>query len=257
MSGRPITQTQEGRALQVSSRRLLSIAVMLVGVLTATSRAENDLALAITDACQVQPGEAITVLLDISNLPQPINGVQAIVSYDPELLMLSQVLPGDGVASPWNSAMELYEQTAGDELLYALVIPAAGTAQDAVVCRLEFVGLARGVVTLELRTASESTPSFVAKLTGYPHGDSITPTLAAPLGLVVTDVGYGDVDGDRDIDIADFAEFEACMTGVLADNLSPEDLPAFPCCALSADGDGDIDLEDFAALQAAFTGLPD
>jgi hypothetical protein len=257
MSGIAIEMAEKRHAFGFLPGRQLPLFAVMTGLLAATSWAENDLTFAREDACWVQPGEAVTVFLNVSNLSESINGVQVVISYNPESLLLSDIVPGDGVGSPWDGAFELFEQTAGEEIMYALAIPAAGTDQDAVVARLEFDGLAGGVVTLELRLAADSLPSFVTKLTGYPHGNPITPNLGDPLDLVVTDAGYGDADGDGDIDFADFEDFAACMTGPLTDELARDDLPGGLCCVFEADGDGDIDLDDFAAFQAAFTGPPD
>lgn len=57
----------------------------------------------------------------------------------------------------------------------------------------------------------------------------------------------GDFDFDGDVDLADFADFGACMSG-------PE-VPADPACSLGDfDCDGDVDLGDFALFQQQFTG---
>lgn len=56
-----------------------------------------------------------------------------------------------------------------------------------------------------------------------------------------------DSDGDCDVDMADFAFFEACATG--------PGLPATPECLMpDADFDGDVDLVDFAGLQRCYSG---
>ena len=58
----------------------------------------------------------------------------------------------------------------------------------------------------------------------------------------------GDFDGDGHIDLVDFAQWEACVTG-------PEIGPVAGCCALfDFDEDQDVDHRDFAAFQTAFTG---
>ena len=58
----------------------------------------------------------------------------------------------------------------------------------------------------------------------------------------------GDSDGDGAIDLDDFGEFPACVTG-------PSGGPPLPdCFTFDFDGDEDVDLFDFAAFQASFTG---
>ncbi|MHC4092261.1 MAG: hypothetical protein ACYSVY_18650 [Planctomycetota bacterium] len=58
----------------------------------------------------------------------------------------------------------------------------------------------------------------------------------------------GEYDFDGDIDLDDYAAFEACLTGP-----GPVD-GLCQCRFLDIDHDRDIDLEDFARLQSAFTG---
>jgi hypothetical protein len=66
----------------------------------------------------------------------------------------------------------------------------------------------------------------------------------------VLNVPSPDFDGDRDVDLSDFAVFALCFNGANAP-------PAESCPAganADFDGDGDVDLVDMAALAAAFTG---
>lgn len=59
--------------------------------------------------------------------------------------------------------------------------------------------------------------------------------------------GYGDFDGDADIDADDLELFQACRSGPA--------IPAEPACAGSdADGDGDVDQTDFGFWQVNLTG---
>ncbi len=63
-----------------------------------------------------------------------------------------------------------------------------------------------------------------------------------------------DLDGDHDVDLADYAVFIDCRTG-------PEHTERPGNCELSEfarsdlDGDGDVDLEDYAAFQRTFCPL--
>jgi hypothetical protein len=60
----------------------------------------------------------------------------------------------------------------------------------------------------------------------------------------------GDLDGDGDVDLADFAEFSQCFGG---SNLPPAGTCP-PGADADCDDDGDVDLADFAAFSQNFTG---
>jgi RHS repeat-associated protein len=55
----------------------------------------------------------------------------------------------------------------------------------------------------------------------------------------------GDADGDGDIDLVDFGQFQLCFTGSSA-------IATPPCRRLDYDNDGDVDLVDFGNLQLTF-----
>lgn len=57
----------------------------------------------------------------------------------------------------------------------------------------------------------------------------------------------GDFDGDGDVDLVDFGEFQLCFTGGTG-------TLAQGCECADFDGDNDADLVDFGAFQLAFTG---
>ncbi|MCK4661001.1 MAG: immunoglobulin domain-containing protein [Phycisphaerae bacterium] len=70
-----------------------------------------------------------------------------------------------------------------------------------------------------------------------------------PATLTVNVPGFGDWDEDCDVDLVDFEQFVACMTG-------PDGGPIGEGCdVFDFDvADDDIDMADFAAFQEAFTG---
>jgi hypothetical protein len=57
----------------------------------------------------------------------------------------------------------------------------------------------------------------------------------------------GDYDGDEDVDLADYANFPACLTG-------PEGGILTDCEIFNFDDDNDVDLGDYAGFQEGFTG---
>lgn len=57
----------------------------------------------------------------------------------------------------------------------------------------------------------------------------------------------GDFDGDGDVDLVDFGDFQLCFTGSTG-------TVAAGCECADFDGDGDADLVDFGEFQLSFTG---
>jgi hypothetical protein len=70
-------------------------------------------------------------------------------------------------------------------------------------------------------------------------------TTGPPTDLVLL-IDY-DCDGDADVDLSDYASFEACLEGPTG-GLDPD------CTCFDVDGGGGVDLADFAVFPAAFTG---
>ena len=81
-----------------------------------------------------------------------------------------------------------------------------------------------------------------------PQGYAVVVSGQIIKGVLDLPAGYADVDSDGDMDLSDFAAFQACFSGngVAFTNES--------CAVLDADGDGDIDRRDFMIFQQVFTG---
>lgn len=79
-------------------------------------------------------------------------------------------------------------------------------------------------------------PGFVPDLTDYPGDQYAEVLLAIP----------GDYDGDRDVDLGDFAFFDGCLTGPAATGTLEQG-----CDAFDFEGDLDVDLADYAAFGDA------
>jgi hypothetical protein len=235
---------------------LLAITVFLPA---APLKAENDLTLALADDSRcVQHGDTVTVLLRVSYIAQMINAVQAVIQYEPDVLSFVSISCGDGFGSPWDSAFPVFESVSGGEILYALGLLASGSDEDAVVATVEFEVLANGVSEMELLSAATTDPSIETKLTVYPTGGGIFPELGPPVGFVSSDIEYGDSNGDGSVDLHDYSDFQACLSGPNEGEsmvvYSPDLAPV--CVCLDADGDDDVDLKDFARFQLAFAGGP-
>ena len=67
-------------------------------------------------------------------------------------------------------------------------------------------------------------------------------------------IGRGDLEGDGDVDLIDFAAFTECLYGPgVTPNPTPP-LSTSECLrAFDSEGDSDVDLDDFAMFQEEFT----
>lgn len=101
------------------------------------------------------------------------------------------------------------------------------------------LGRADDMISLGLVTENSDNGAFVSRDASHP------PRL---IFLVEPQGGPGDLDGDGDVDVGDYALFLFCFTG-------PNGGPASPGCSpVDFEPDGDIDLADFAQFQLVFTG---
>jgi len=82
-------------------------------------------------------------------------------------------------------------------------------------------------------------------------GDACDQCAGTPPGLQVDRFGCvaWDLDNDLDVDVMDFAQFQACFNGP---SQPPPGLGSCPRC--DGDADGDVDANDFASFQLCFNG---
>ncbi|MCP4248335.1 MAG: hypothetical protein GY778_14910, partial [bacterium] len=192
-------------------------------------------------ACGVEPVDTVTVLLSVSELVLPINGVQALIQYDENVLSFVSIAPGDGASSPWNSATVVFEDLGG-AIAYAVILLGSGTDVDAVVARIDFIyhpGATPHAADVQL--IPEATP-LLTKLTLASTGVTVIPDLQGPVVIARP----GDWDTDGDIDLMDHAGFFSCLGGPDVTGLPPD------CCRIDFDRDDDVDLVDFAELVTVF-----
>ncbi len=79
-------------------------------------------------------------------------------------------------------------------------------------------------------------------------GNEMATGALIPDVVVIADCGrQGDFDANCGVDIADYFQFEACVTG-------PDGPIGVGCLPADLDGDGDSDLRDAGAMQRWFTG---
>ncbi len=196
------------------------------------------------DACWFEPGELVTHAVRVSELPEPVNGAQFLLSVPSDQLEFLGVEPGDGTDSPWNAALEVHEEIADGVLVYALVLPGTATALDAVVAEVTF----RYAPPADPEPATVALVSqqgaLAARLTRAADAQAVTPQLGPPVLLTLP----GDFQGSGTIDVADWSGLADCLYG-------PDQSGAEDCCAVDFDRDGDIDLADLQGFQPLF-GTP-
>jgi len=175
---------------------------------------------------------SITVALDVSDLPEAINGVQALFHYDNAVLSFSSMLPGDGVGSPWDMAdVIFFEDDAGDVTL-AFVLNGGGSALDATVATLDFSLSGQGITQVGFRLPA---PPFLTKLTTASGSATILPVEVDSGDVIVGQTSKGDVDGDGLRNGDDVQGFVDVL-------LNPGDADPAMFCAADMNGDGVIDL---------------
>lgn len=196
--------------------------------------------------CGFAPGEVFTIQLLVSELPEPINGVQALITYPAEIVAFLGALPGDGQGAPWDVATEVAEYAENGLLTYAVVLTGGSSAANAVVAEMSFRYQPAAIpAAFELRIAPVEMWLFT-RLTKGSSGAAVIPHLDPEIRASSS----GDFDLDGVIDLAEFAGEALCLQGPDQATCCPE------CCRLDLDDDGDVDLRDFAGLQTMFDPAP-
>ncbi len=195
------------------------------------------------DPCGFFAGASVTLTIRASGLLEPINGVQALVRFDTNALMLDDIEVGDGAGSPWDGGALLSDIDGGDVTL-GVVLLGDATDVDAVVARMTFTTLFDGDDLLAQVDIVASDGPLTSKLTVASDGSSVSPALTTPARVP----HVGDDEPDGDIDLIDFSAFLDCVTGPAPDG------PLGDCCRFDFDRDDDVDAADYGEFSLYFTG---
>jgi hypothetical protein len=118
----------------------------------------------------------------------------------------------------------------------------ASAPDDVVLDTITIVASGTGSLTITLSSAKAATTADA------PDGVMFdTVSIDNPSVVLTVAAGPGDMDGDGDVDLVDFAEWEPCLSG-------PDVTPDPGCEAADLDSDNDVDINDFASFQELFTG---
>ncbi|MEE9294086.1 MAG: trypsin-like serine protease [Phycisphaerae bacterium] len=104
------------------------------------------------------------------------------------------------------------------------------------------------VIGIHTRAGCDLLPEEGANRGTRIDNPALADALANPLGICASlPAGDGDFNGDGDLDLFDFAQFDQCVTGPAGDVLAG-------CGQADLDGDGDVDFTDFWKVSDRFTG---
>ena len=150
--------------------------VMVLGA--SPARATDDLSLNVEAGSEsVQPGDTVTVTLDIANLSAAVNGVQVRLSYDTTVMTLIDVAPTDLVAaglivSPAAGWVEINQTDTAGDIDWAAVIIDDAIQLNHTVATLTFTVIDEGTTSVTFR--ADAAP-FLTKLTVGVDNSTITP----------------------------------------------------------------------------------
>ncbi len=153
-------------------RRIPSIIAIVVALATGSGAlGVDDLALNVVPGSEnVMPGDTVTVTLDVANLAAPVNGVQALMQYDPTILSLSSVVPANLGVGGW---VEVHLTDVNGDVTYAVVINGGSTFATGTVATLIFVAVGEGAAGVTFRA---EVPPFQTKLTVATDNHTVLPT---------------------------------------------------------------------------------
>ena len=147
------------------ARIIAMITGLMAGLAATPVTAIDDLALNVAPGSEfVEPGDTVTVTLDVANLSTPINGVQALIQYDSAFMALADIVPTDlGLNAPDEGWVEVYISELWGDIDYTVVINGDPTIADGTVATLTFTVVDEGTTSVTFRA---NVPPYFTKLTG-------------------------------------------------------------------------------------------
>ncbi len=177
----------------------------------------------------VPTSSVVRVPLRVSGLMEPVNGVQALFSYDPLILTLTGATVGDQMGSPWDAASLVYLNGNSGNGVIAVALNGSSSQADATVATLLFDAIGPGETSVDFRTAS---PPFATKITSVTNEVIVPNEIDSPT-IISGNHSKGDVNGDGQRDGLDVQQFVDTI-------LNPGAATAGELCAGDLSGDGSV-----------------
>lgn len=195
-------------------------------VLTIVAPETLEFGVEVCSACVSAPA-TVQVPMFVSGLDEPINGVQALFSFDPTVLSLTGATAGDGMGSPWDAGAVVYVDSDDGDGTIAIVLNGTSSAIDSQVATLLFDVVGVGNTSVTFRPPSGP---FATKLTTVDN-ETIIPTQWDSPPILSGDHSKSDVNGDGLRNGADVQGFIDVL--LMPGSASPQER-----CASDLDGDG-------------------
>lgn len=172
------------------------------GNIAAGDATENNLGLTLAGAdaegnLYIQPGDAVSVSLDLSDLSAPVSGLDALMGFDSLFLGDTSTVSVAGGAAPWT--FDIYESLGMGDATYGqidksigvdMTAPLEGTTDDAAVLSLDFTTTdEEGVTKVFFRVGADGDIPADTRLVSAPAG---LPEYLSPFTV---NSGYITIDG--------------------------------------------------------------
>lgn len=176
---KPLTRIALRKALL--PRKLIQAVILLVMLAVSPANGAIELALNVSaGSASAQIGDLVTVTLDVAGLTVPINGIQAFVHYDENILRLVDVQGNDSVGAGWTA---FTEDRGGGDLIELLVMFGGQTAINHSAATMTFEAIAIGSTSVIFLPDD---PPLRVKLTVASDASPILPITIASTEIMVS-----------------------------------------------------------------------